>query len=67
MSEDYNNQEKITEKEFARRIGFHPETVAEWRRNGKIVHCKSGRRIYYLAPKHIDAFHERNEKRPKAA
>lgn len=51
----------LTEDEFAILVQHHPETIAKMRRNGEIDHCKRGRKIWYLNPKHVDAFNQKFE------
>ena len=55
-----------TEKEFAAIVGWHKESVANMRREGKIAHCKEGRKVWYL-PEHIDAFNHRFERKAQVA
>lgn len=51
----------LTEDEFAVLVKHHPETIAKMRRNGEIAHCKRGRKVWYLNPKHVDAFNQKFE------
>lgn len=52
----------LSEDEFAVLVRHHKETVAKMRRNGEIDHCQRGRKVWYLNPKHIDAFNQKFEK-----
>lgn len=56
----------LTEPEFASLVNHHPETVAKMRRAGEIDFCQRGRKVWYLNPKHIDAFNQKFEKRAAA-
>jgi len=56
----------ISEAEFAKAVGWHRETIARMRREGKIDHCQEGRKIWYVYPSHVIAFNHRFEK-PAAA
>jgi hypothetical protein len=40
--------ERIKEREAARQMGIHPETLAEWRRAGLVPHRRAGRHVFYL-------------------
>ena len=51
----------LTEAEFAIVVRRHRETIARMRRNGEIAHCKRGRNVWYVNPKHVDEFNERFE------
>lgn len=51
----------LTEAEFAILVKHHPVTVGNMRRRGEIVHCKRGRKVWYLNPKHVDAFNQKFE------
>lgn len=51
----------LTEPEFAALVNHHPETIGKMRRNGEIAHCKRGRKVWYLNPKHVDDFNRRFE------
>lgn len=51
----------LTEIEFAALVSHHPVTVGNMRRKGEIDHCKRGRKVWYLNPKHVDAFNQKFE------
>jgi hypothetical protein len=57
----------LTEAEFALLVGHHPVTVGNMRRKGEIDYCQRGRKVWYLNPKHVDAFNQRFEKKAEAA
>jgi hypothetical protein len=60
-------QPTLTEEEFALLVKHHRETVAKMRRHGEIEHCKRGRKVWYLNPKHVDAFNRKFEVRTDQA
>lgn len=47
----------LSENEFAKEVGWHRESIAKMRREGKIDHCKQGRKVWYLNPEHVESFH----------
>jgi len=57
----------ISEEQFAAIVGWHKETIAQMRRDGKIDHCREGRKIWYLVPEHVDSFSRRFERKAQAA
>jgi len=54
--------EKLTEMEFAKRVGVSKQTVGRLRRAGKIDYHRYGRIVYYLE-EDVTAWHE-TMKRP---
>lgn len=53
----------LTEDEFAILVKHHPVTIGKMRRKGEIDYCKRGRKVWYLNPKHVDAFNQKFEVR----
>ena len=43
-----NAERRMTEPEFASRVGLCHKTVAELRRAGRVNYRRAGRKIYYL-------------------
>jgi hypothetical protein len=46
--EERELRERMTEPQFAERIGLCHKTVAELRRAGRVNYRRAGRKIYYL-------------------
>lgn len=57
----------LTEKEFAQTVGISVTTCKVLRKANKLAHCKVGRRILYLNPKHVQQFLNSIERDPRAA
>jgi excisionase family DNA binding protein len=49
-----------TEKDIAKHLDVNPETLARWRRAGKITHTMIGGRVRYTAA-HLAAYLEQQE------
>jgi excisionase family DNA binding protein len=49
---------KLTEREFAKRVGVSLNTVGRLRRSGKIDYHRYGRIVYYLQ-EDIDSWHQK--------
>ena len=56
----------ITEREFCELTGISIGTALTLRKRGKLAHCRVGRRVLYIYPKHVKEFLAQNE-RPIAA
>lgn len=54
----------ITEREFCKRVGISVGTACALRKAGKLAHCRVGRRVLYIFPRHVDEFLTRTERRP---
>jgi excisionase family DNA binding protein len=57
----------ITEQEFCRQVGISVSTALALRKAGKLGHCRVGRRVLYIYPRHVEEFLARTERKPKAA
>lgn len=57
--------QKVSESEFAEMVGWHPQTVAIWRRAGKIQYRQAGGSIFYLIPEDLDNFWLMTKKTPR--
>lgn len=51
----------VNEGQFAKIVGWHRESIAKLRRAGKVVHCKEGRKVWYVIPDHVIAFNRQRE------
>jgi hypothetical protein len=58
-------REILTEEQFAERVGCSPFTIARRRKDKLINYRRDGRRVYYLAPDDIEAYHERMKRDAK--
>ncbi|MGI8731840.1 MAG: helix-turn-helix domain-containing protein [Pyrinomonadaceae bacterium] len=57
----------ITEPEFCKLAGISISTALALRKAGKLAHCRVGRRVLYIYPRHVEEFLGRTERKPKAA
>ena len=46
----------ITDKEFCATVGISLSTSLALRRAGKLAHCRVGKRILFIYPRHIEEF-----------
>jgi predicted site-specific integrase-resolvase len=54
---------KLSEKEAAGEMGVHRETLAVWRREGKVRYRQAGGRIFYLE-EDIEWWFEQSKREP---
>ena len=55
---------RLTEEEFAARVGVSARQLQRYRQKKRIPFCKVGTRVYYLE-RHVAEFFEIFERRPK--
>jgi|SRR6266496_5594580 len=54
----------ITEQEFCKQVGISVSTALALRKAGKLAHCRVGRRVLYIFPRHISEFLTQVERKP---
>lgn len=55
-------KQNLTEEQFAKLVGWHRESIAKMRREGKIDHCQEGRKVWYVVPDHFESFNRKFER-----
>lgn len=55
---------RMTEEQFAERVGVSARQLQRYRQRKLIPFCKAGTRVYYLE-RHVAEFHQIFEQRPK--
>jgi protein tyrosine phosphatase (PTP) superfamily phosphohydrolase (DUF442 family) len=67
LGDEVGDVKTITEREFCARVGISVSTALALRKNNKLAHCRVGRRVLYIYPRHVEEFLARMERKPKAA
>ncbi len=54
----------ITQKQFCALVGISQGTAIAMRKAGKLAHCRVGRRVLYIYPRHVEEFLTQVERKP---